>query len=118
MSATRWAAAVFLALSATAAPADEKPARTDRHADPLPEGAVARLGTTRLQAHTHCLAFSADGKLLATAGSVGTALVWDTTTGREVVRWKGNNLGPQVWNVALSPDGKTVATLDSNPGVL
>src|SRR4051812_20325989 len=50
----------------------------DRHGDPLPPGAVGRLGTTRLQHVVDrgneglgALAYSPDGRLLAAAGRDG-----------------------------------------------
>jgi WD40 repeat protein len=52
-----------------AAQAAEKPARVDRHGDPLPEGAVARLGTLRWRAATGypLLFFTPDGKTVVAA---------------------------------------------------
>ena len=50
-------------------PAKKPRARTDRHGDPLPEGAVARLGTLRWRAagEVASLALSPDGKMTVTA---------------------------------------------------
>jgi WD40 repeat protein len=115
MSATRLAAMVLL----LAAPvfADEKPpARVDQFGDPLPEGAVARLGTVRFRMLGSCLAFSFDGKFVVTGNYDRTASMWDLE-GREVRRFQGKNLG-QVWRVALSPDGNTLATFDVDNGVM
>src|SRR5262245_22593851 len=118
MSLMRWTALAVLGLTAALASAEEKPAaRVDLYGDPLPEGAVARLGMVRLRARcAQCLAFSADGKLLAAGNSDRTARLWDTTTGKEVVRCHGDGLGG-VEQVALSPDGGTLATLDPERGV-
>jgi WD40 repeat protein len=99
---------------ATQAPGEAQQAgRLDQHGDPLPDGAVARLGTVRWRARcAWCLTFSRDGKLLAAGNSDRTARFWDTATGREVLRVHGNGLG-EVQHIALSPDGRTLATLDS-----
>jgi RNA polymerase sigma factor (sigma-70 family) len=77
--------------TAPAAPAPASPkelARTDALGDPLPPGAVARLGTMRFQSGmwpTQIVA-SPDGKKLVTVGynlsSAQHVTVWDAATGR------------------------------------
>src|SRR5262249_39478356 len=54
------------------------------------------------------LAFSPDGKKLATGSNLGrTVTVWDAETGRPLV----NDFHlDQVWNLAFSPDGKWLAS--------
>jgi serine/threonine protein kinase len=55
-----------------------------------------------------CVAFSKDGKRLASASSDQTAKIWDASTGREILTIKCN--AGTVATVALSPDGKRLAT--------
>ena len=57
-------------------------ARTDRYGDPLPEGAVARLGTVRyrIPGEALALAFAPDGKTLAV--STGDLFLIEPATGK------------------------------------
>jgi WD40 repeat protein len=76
---------------------------TDRHGDPLPPGAIARLGTLRLQHEQgHRIAYSADGKVLASASD--EIRLWDAATGRELGHFPGAR------GFALSADGKRLAS--------
>ncbi|MGW1346670.1 nSTAND1 domain-containing NTPase [Kribbella sp. NPDC002412] len=52
-------------------------------------------------------AFSADGKLLATAHFGGAVVIWDLATGRTVQRLRTVEVS---WAVAFSPDGRTLYT--------
>ena len=84
--------------------------RTDRHGDPLPKGAVDRLGTTRMRlADEVCaVAFLPDGKTVIAGGSDGKVYFWDTRTGKEVRAMEVNPEGGRV-EFAVSPDGNTLA---------
>jgi WD40 repeat protein len=84
--------------------------RADRHGDPLPEGALARLGTVRFR-HGEpilALALARDGKLLASGGASGSIRLWDAVTGSEV-RCLDGHQGP-VSLLAFSPDGRTLVS--------
>jgi RNA polymerase sigma factor (sigma-70 family) len=88
-------------------PAPE-PARVDRHGDPLPAGAVERLGTLRFR-HMHTItsvAYSQDGKALVSSSWDGTVRLWDAE-GRE--RWRFTNRKDGFSSAAISPDGAVVA---------
>src|SRR5580704_8630557 len=70
--------------------------RVDALGDPLPEGAIARVGTTRMRHFSlpdklcfglGCIAWSPDGKTIATtslaSGRVGVqARLWEASTGK------------------------------------
>ncbi|HEY7315168.1 MAG TPA: WD40 repeat domain-containing protein [Gemmataceae bacterium] len=58
--------------------------RTDRYGDPLPPGALMRLGAMRLRHPGMKMAFSADGKtLLSFSARERTIRHWDLVSGRE-----------------------------------
>jgi RNA polymerase sigma factor (sigma-70 family) len=90
-------------------PAKPQP-KLDGDGEPLPAGALARLGSLRLRhgSPVTSVAWSPDGKLLATGSWDNYARLWDPATGKLV-----RDIQPQqgwVWGVAFSPDGKLLAT--------
>jgi RNA polymerase sigma factor (sigma-70 family) len=93
-------------------PGEAKPAEADPDGDPLPPGAFARLGTERLRhgGTVTSLAFSSNGKVLASAGQDWMVRLWDPVTGKEIRRLDHN-----VQTMALSPDGAIVATSCLDP---
>jgi WD40 repeat protein len=102
--------AASLLLTTTRADTDDVPAprvRKDRHGDPLPPGAITRLGSIRFRhlLPSHCVAFAGDGKTLAWADPEGRIHIWETATARELRRFPGQ----PGYSIALSPDGKMVA---------
>jgi WD40 repeat protein len=74
--------------------------------DPLPPGALARLGTMRLRhgGRVAALVLAANGRLVAVAGD-DLVEVWDTSSGKEVHRLHTTWVGA----LAFAPDGKTLA---------
>lgn len=91
------------------------PARADLSVDPLPKGAIARLGTLRFR-HADpvtAMVFARDGKaLLSASGGEGsrdnTIRQWALPDGREIRRFVGHRSG--IFCIALSPDGNRLAS--------
>jgi WD40 repeat protein len=105
------------ALKATAGPdpapaaAEAKRPRRDRNGEPLPQGAVARMGTSHLRhgGDIGQFAFSHDSKVLAAASNDDAVHLWDLDTGKELRRLELATAGGDP-GVAFSPDGKIMAT--------
>jgi len=92
---------------------DKAPPPHDRFDDPLPEGAIARLGSTRFR-HSEkvwCLAFSPDGKTIASGGCDEVVRFWDVKTGRQV-GVSSRRYCSAAAGLAYSPDGTTLAVRD------
>jgi RNA polymerase sigma factor (sigma-70 family) len=90
-------------------------ALTDRHGDPLPQGALARLGTMRFRLGNgvYHMALAPDGKTAVSVGGNAWTQFWDVATGREIRRidWKHGGGGRLT---AYSPDGRLVATVQDH----
>lgn len=78
----------------------------DLYGDPLPEGAMMRLGTIRRRAVGVDLAVAADGKSIIGARHALCICIWDAATGE--LRHKREL--PEPWGTSvLSPDGRCLA---------
>jgi RNA polymerase sigma factor (sigma-70 family) len=88
--------------------------RTDCYGDPLPDEALARLGTTRFRPGepVRFLRFTPDGARLITQSSAGLR-IWDAASGRELRRF-GPALGKAVLAGDVSADGKLALTADAD----
>lgn len=73
----------------------------------------------RIQAHTAkvtALAFSPDGKTLASGGDDRTVRLFDGATGKAIAVMKGHDAGIAI--ASFSPDGKTLTTIDKNQKII
>src|ERR1700704_1747191 len=98
-------ACALLAMAARAGADDAPP---DLSGDPPPPGALARLGTLRFRhgGSLGAVAFSPDGKILATGGMEGIIRLWDAADGRELRRLQGHRFG--ITAVLFFADGRTL----------
>jgi WD40 repeat protein len=94
----------------TPRPAQQKQAGVDLFGDPLPQGAVARLGTLRWRAgpYVQSLAYTSDGKTLVAMSQFEVCL-FDAATGKLTKRIRPSK--GFISRAALSPDGKRLVHL-------
>ncbi len=83
----------------------------DRLGDPLPPGAIARMGTLRLRhsGFVMSVCFSPDGRTLASGSEDHSIRLWDKATGKELRRFTGHT--GYVMGLAFSKDGKALASV-------
>lgn len=101
---------VVLLLVVGAIAAETKAARTDQYGDPLPEGAIARIGTVRWRLPglgVDC-AFSCDGKVLVAVSDDTSIHVFDAATGRPLRQLHSHK--EEVTSLVFSPDGHLLAS--------
>jgi WD40 repeat protein len=117
---TRTVLALLLWGGLTARAVGNDPPAIDRYGDPLPAGAVARLGFVRTGSSSPLnigdgplAAFSPDGQLFATA-CYNRVHVWDVRTGRVRHRFQLGDV--HTGRLAFSADGKSLLALEQGVG--
>jgi WD40 repeat protein len=78
-----------------------KEQRTLKHTQSTPS-------QTDVDSSVYAVAFSPDGKYIASGNGDATVSVWETATGREVRIMKGHT--GTIWAVPFSPDGRLIAS--------
>jgi WD40 repeat protein len=101
---------LWAVLAPTTGTAEPAIPRLDRQGDPLPAGALARFGTTRLRhgGTVDAVALSPDGKTLASSGDDRLIRLWDPASGKALGTLEGH--AGAVRCLAFSPDGKALAS--------
>ncbi len=94
-------------------------AAQDLYGDPLPTGAVSRMGKSGQspvvhQSNMNAVAFSPDGKRIASAGE--SLEVWEVESGRRLLKVKPK--GRSIYGLAYAPDGGTIVIGDDDGGSL
>ncbi|MCI0705602.1 MAG: PQQ-binding-like beta-propeller repeat protein, partial [Planctomycetia bacterium] len=93
--------------------AADPPARLDPYGDPLPTGALMRLGTLRNRAPITSFGIQKDGTVV-TAGPGGIVLRWNDVDDTPETRIVLPAPGPREDHPQVSPDGKFIATRSAN----
>ncbi|HEX5314613.1 MAG TPA: WD40 repeat domain-containing protein, partial [Gammaproteobacteria bacterium] len=120
------AAAAFLAPLTIWAEEQAASPRVDLYGDPLPEGAIARLGSTRfsnsVKSPIRACTYTPDGRQIASITSDGKLQFWDRSSGYETRELEVDRPAPHEprapiddrafrrdVNIAIAPDGNLVA---------
>src|SRR5262245_59418121 len=90
--------------------AHAKPPRFDAYGDPLPDGAMARLGTIRFRGDAKIVAVSSDGQWIASTSGSNFIHLWEAGTGKRVRSFEAKVWPHDVRALAFSPDSKTLVS--------
>jgi RNA polymerase sigma factor (sigma-70 family) len=84
----------------------EAKAPTDQQGDALPAGALARMGSMRFRhgGYVRTIAYSSNGKVLASSGNEPVIRLWDPATGRQLRELAGQSR--EVFALAFLPGDK------------
>src|SRR5437764_896624 len=106
---------VAFVLSLAATPVGAAQPGHDFQGDPLPEGALARMGTTRLRHDDFVshVVYSPNGKFLASLSHDNTLRVWDAITGQQLHLYLEKDV--VYYALAWSPDSSMIAVSGDNP---
>jgi WD40 repeat protein len=93
---------------------EAKKTRVDHQGDSLPEQALLRIGTTRLQHEgpVHGVAASEDGRLLASYGRDRVVRVWNAKNAKPI--WTFELRRSEPWALAFSRNGKELAAVSKS----
>ena len=103
-----------------AKPVEAKPAeaKADLHGDPLPGGALVRMGTLRWRhpGAVNFVGYTKDGANLVTGCTDGLYRVWEVATGKELRRFGKPQAGANVVNVRVNQGGVPFMIAVANHG--